>query len=186
LRVEGKSVLERTIVSHSFHRRVIRITLVLSEAAKGSFAAVRRLTTKLAAGDEEMKKLMLMAAGAAIAAVAFVGRADAQSANPSGNGVPSRVGGVYGAYPSEYPAYPGQYPQQYPTTSHERRDKDRHDRRGRRHDRRDGYYDRGSEYGYGSGTTNGVPSRVGANQRNTGSRVYDNGRRPWNDDRDQR
>lgn len=109
-----------------------------------------------------MKKLSMVAGIVAVATVGFAVRARAQTFYPgtTTSGVPGRVSGAYG-YPSQYPTYPGQYPQ-YPAASHERRDKDRHDRkRGRAESSR---YDRDRDdqwSGYGSRTTSSAPSRVG-------------------------
>lgn len=116
-----------------------------------------------------MRKLIIVAATAALGLVGVVGRASAQTPSRVGGQTPSRVGGRYG-YPSQYPTYP----QQYPTTSQRHHDKqhkvrndgDRDDDdnanwgdNGSSHDRgRHNGFDHSRHSGYNK-TANGVRSR---------------------------
>jgi hypothetical protein len=150
------------------------------------------ITKRLVAGNDEeteMRKLLIAAAVAAVGAVGFAGRADAQAFYPKTphTNVPARVQGAYGTqgaygYPGQYPSYPGQYPQ-YPTTSNRRYDDRGHVRRDRDRDdddrSRDDRYDRRSNYGYGSRSTSGydAPSRVADHDATSRSRST------WNDNR---
>jgi hypothetical protein len=136
-----------------------------------------------------MRKLLIAAAVAAVGAVGFAGRADAQAFYPKtpNTNVPARVQGAYGTqgaygYPGQYPSYPGQYPQ-YPTTSNGRYDdrgnvrgdRDRDDDDRSRNDR----YDTRPKYGYGSRSTSGydTPSRVADHDAASRSRTTRNDNR---------
>lgn len=115
-----------------------------------------------------MKKLSIVAGIVAVATVGLVGRVQAQAFYPgtTTTGVPGRVSGTYGGYPSQYPSTSGQYPQ-YPSTAHQRGDDDRRDgKHERKHERReDSYRDRDGDRddqrsSYGSRSSGSVPSRV--------------------------
>jgi hypothetical protein len=144
-----------------------------------------------------MRTLLIAAAVAAVGAVAFAGRADAQAFYPKtpNTNVPARVQGAYGTqgaygYPGQYPSYPSQYPQ-YPTTSNGRKDDRGHvrrDRDGDDHDRsRYDRHDPRSNYGYGSRSTSSydAPSRVANHDATSRSRSRNNNGRDdrWTRDR---